>query len=195
MLQIQYQIYKKFNDDANHVIYDDHFISNSFIENRSFLQSLLILMFFNFEYNDKFFRIRFYLHFVNVKNDEKIIVDRNKYNVAKIDVIVTMIIVMKTKNSNMFFNNIVIIIDYVMQYFKIKTCLIFHHQRNSTRKWNQIRIFIFEIVQNDEFEIIMLTLIRTTNSRNFLNNKKKTFASHLFVKSCIISTNERIEIR
>lgn len=173
MLQIQYRTHKGLNDGANHVIYDDQLISDPSTENRPFLQSLLALMPLNFEYNDRSFRIRSYLHFVDVENGEEVAVGRSKYNVAEIDAIVAMIIAMKTKNSNMPLSSIAIVTGYAMQYSKIKACLAFHHQRDSTRGWDQVRIFTSGTVQGDEFEIVMLTLVRTANSRGFLGNKER----------------------
>ena len=66
-----------------------------------------------------------------------------------------------------------IVTGYALYFFNLKTCLTYHYQRDQTRGWDQVRNFTSGTVQGDEFEIVMLTLVRTANSRGFLGNKER----------------------
>lgn len=178
-LVVQYRTHDGLNDAPNTIIYDGKLQSFYKTQNpRPVLQRLNGILPIAIVHEGNKYQVPSYLNFINVADSRQEGPEKgSKFNMGEIKMIVATI--RRFHELGMFegqlmsLEHIGIITGYALQYAKLRNFFDGLHKVEPTFGWNLVKICTSGKVQGDEFEIVLVSLVKSQGSRGFLGGKQR----------------------
>ncbi len=147
---------------------------------RPFLQLLLDTLFLTVYFENPISRryiITVYTNFIDVAHkQEEDPSPESKRNLAEVRAVIGILKTLRDIKSNeihMPISNVTVIIGYLSQKVSLKASLKAAHQADKQFGWKDVKLIISGKVQSGKYNIVIVSLVKTQESRNFLENKNR----------------------
>lgn len=175
LLNIQYRTHSDAAEAANHVIYDDkvtaYYKTN---EPRPFLTGLIKNLPLPFVANDLQYKLTSYLNFVDVPNGkENGPPNGSRVNLQEVEVVIGMLRSFLSRGQGRMGRNIAVVTAYTLQFSQIQNKVREMNTKEPDKGWNQVHLLTANTVQAEEYEIVILSLVKTQDSRGFVGESPR----------------------
>ena len=163
-LAIQYRMYEELYAAANTVVYDDKVASAYKIPKPSPLLSYLLDKLPEFAAGGKTYKVNSFSNLTNVDGKHQTIPNGSSCNSAEVDVIEGLVNQLKGNGKPK--SSIAILTGYLWQLENLKKMA----KKNG---WSEVRILSMDISQGDEFDIVIISLVKTEGRSGFIGRLER----------------------
>ena len=168
LLNVQYRTHSDAAEATNHIIYDDKVTAHYKTQTpRQFLGDLTASMPIPFIAGELQYELTTYLNFVDVQGKEDGPPQGSKLNLKEVETIVGMLKSFLALNDTMG-PNIAVVTGYTLQFTRIQKAIQEMHIAEPTKGWNRVHLLTANTVQAEEYNIVILSLVKTEGNRGFV---------------------------
>ena len=173
LLDVQYRCYSDAAEAAYHVIYDGQVRAHwqTHQSPRPFFAALHSALPISFSANGREYALMTYLNYVNVDGAEQGPEKGSKFNIEEVNIVIEML--KSFLGRGVSGRSIAVVTGYTLQFAKIQEQIRALHVADPNRGWNTITLVTANTVQAEEYEIVILSLVKTQGSRGFVGQKQR----------------------
>ncbi len=173
LLNVQYRCHSDAAEAAYHVIYADRVSAHwqTGQPARPFFKDLSSALPIRFSANGREYALTTYLNYVNVAGAEQGPEKGSKFNMAEVNVVIAML--QSFLDRGFTGRSIAVVTGYTLQFVKIQEALRALHTADTGKGWNTVTLVTANTVQAEEYEIVILSLVKTQGSRGFIEQKQR----------------------
>ena len=174
LLNVQYRTHSDAAEAAYHVIYDDKVSAfhKTDVAPRPFYINFTGKLPAKFSAHGREWQLTTYLNFVDVAGGVQEGPDNgSKYNLREVEVVMSMLKTFLGFGANA--RGIAVVTGYTLQFEKIQEQLRGLHRTEPQKGWNQINLLTAGTVQAEEYNIVILSLVKTSGARGFLGERER----------------------
>lgn len=174
LLNVQYRTHSDAAEAANHVIYDDKVLAyhKTDVNSRPFYMNLSRSLPISFTANDLEYKLTTYLNFVDVQNGvEEGPANGSRRNLQEVKVIIGML--KSFLNFGRIGSHIAVVTAYTLQFAQIQKEIRAMHAAEPAKGWNQVHLLTANTIQAEEYNIVILSLVKTKGHQGFIGEKER----------------------
>lgn len=184
MLNVQYRTHDDLAEANSHVIYKDKLRATFPTANpRAALQRFLNALPLQFSAGSYEFKLSTYLHFIDVDygSEEG---EGSKYNTSEIDVIFALVRALARSQACRGPESIAILTGYARQYDEVKKRAQTLLREDPNFPWQRLNYTTVGKCQGYEWDIVIISLVKTDGSRRFLNQAERANVATSRAREC-----------